>query len=252
MDTKGTIYKTTNYDQFKRIIGNRPEEERHVKRLILSYHEEYLEPIITVNENKEVIDGQHRLDAAKALGYPIWYREMPGWGLKQVQRMNSINMTWTNRNFLQSYCELGSKPYLQLKQFMDEYPDFGLKIAECIATGTMDENKQKAPIKVNGKFYRGKSDFKDGKLKAFDAGSAYERASEIMKYKPVFDGYNTVTFVRTMVGLLKHKHFNNDVMLHKLALNPRALVRCRTVDQYKVLMEEIYNYKNRVKVSFRF
>jgi hypothetical protein len=252
METKGTIYKTTNYGQFKRIIGNRPEDERHIRRLMISYQEEYLEPIITVNEKKEIIDGQHRLEAAQRLGLPIWYREMPGWGLREIQRSNSINSTWNTRNFLHSYCELGIKPYQQFKQFIGEYPDFGIKSAECIVTGFTSKAPNSKTMIVNGKKSIKNNPFRSGELQISNLEEAYGRAAEIMKYKPLYDGYNKLTFVRTMVGLLKNRHFNNDVMIHKLSLQPRALIHCRTVDQYKVLMEEIYNYKNRVKVSFRF
>ena len=43
----------------------------------------------------------------------------------------------------------------------------------------------------------------------------------------------------------------NDFM-HKIRLQPTALVDCANRDQYKTLIEDIYNYKRREKISLRY
>jgi hypothetical protein len=52
-------------------------------------------------------------------------------------------------------------------------------------------------------------------------------------------------FVRTLIGLFRHPKFNHDRMIKKIALQPTALVVCATIKQFKVLLQEIYNYKTR-------
>lgn len=69
------IRNTKDYSIFKFIQGNRPIDRFHLKRLkksIESNNKMSIHPII-VNEKYEIIDGQHRLEAAKQLGIDIYY-----------------------------------------------------------------------------------------------------------------------------------------------------------------------------------
>ena len=61
------VIETTDYDIFKGIVGNRKVEKKHVEMLTGAIDRNNLlnvRPII-VNEEMMVIDGQHRLEAAK-------------------------------------------------------------------------------------------------------------------------------------------------------------------------------------------
>ena len=79
-----------------------------------------------------------------------------------------------------------------------------------------------------------------------------KRAKEVLKYKPYYDGYNRNVFVKTIISLLKNKNFNNDEMIHKIQLNQSMIVHCISVTQYKQMLEDIYNYKRRKKLSIRY
>jgi len=69
------IQKTGDYTIFKILNFNRQKSKKHIeeiKRLVTNENLLHLHPIL-VNENMEVIDGQHRLEAAKALNLEIFY-----------------------------------------------------------------------------------------------------------------------------------------------------------------------------------
>lgn len=69
------IQKTRDYDIFKSVSFNREKNKRHIesiKKIILKENLLHLHPIL-VNEKMEVVDGQHRLEAAKDLGLEIFY-----------------------------------------------------------------------------------------------------------------------------------------------------------------------------------
>ena len=69
------IEKTRNYGMFKFLIGNRPLRKPALRKLKLAIEYDNqlgIHPII-VNNNLEVIDGQHRLEVAKELGVDIYY-----------------------------------------------------------------------------------------------------------------------------------------------------------------------------------
>ena len=66
----GGVYMTYDYNIFKKMLGNRELNERHVFRLKKSIRENYIPNAIIVNQSMEVVDGQHRLKALSELGKP--------------------------------------------------------------------------------------------------------------------------------------------------------------------------------------
>lgn len=132
------LHVTTNYDQFKKIQGNRSISKTQVARLTKAIaHKNLLaqNPII-VNERMEVIDGQHRLEVAKANNYPLYYVIKEGLSLDDVVRQNTANMKWAGQDFLASHIEQGNKEYIRLQELMDE---FGLTLANALQMFVMAE-----------------------------------------------------------------------------------------------------------------
>ena len=70
--------------------------------------------------------------------------------------------------------------------------------------------------------------------------------------KTYYLGYNRSIFVGTMIGMLNNDKFDFNEFMHKLRLQPTALVDCANREQYKTLIEDIYNYKSRNKISLRY
>lgn len=69
------IQKTEDYSIFKTVNFNRDKSKKHIQAVLKIIKKEnllHLHPIL-VNDAMEVIDGQHRLEAAKELGAPIFY-----------------------------------------------------------------------------------------------------------------------------------------------------------------------------------
>ena len=75
--------------------------------------ENYLFTIIIVNENYEIIDGQHRFDVIKELGLPLNYVICGGYGLNEVHILNQNSKTWNVDDYLDGYCLLGYTDYLK-------------------------------------------------------------------------------------------------------------------------------------------
>lgn len=69
------IQATREYDKFLSLNFNRDKNKKHIEEIKLMLNREnllHLHPII-VNQKWEVIDGQHRLEAAKELGIEVYY-----------------------------------------------------------------------------------------------------------------------------------------------------------------------------------
>ena len=117
----GKIMITNNYDKFKIIEGNRNVDEPKVRKLVDSMKEKQLMIPILVNENYEIIDGQHRFTASSRLGFPIYYTVVEGYGINEVKKANLITTTWNLDAFLNLYCSDEKEEYLLFNTFVEEY-----------------------------------------------------------------------------------------------------------------------------------
>jgi hypothetical protein len=243
------IYKTTDYEKFKILNGNRKPNEIHVRRLVESFKKNYLISPIIVNDKWQIIDGQHRYLAARELKLPIHYLMLKGYGLEEVQIFNTNSSNWKKEDYLKGYCDLGYTDYLQMKQFMFDFPDFGIASAEQLLTNTVGGANNKNEISETRSKIK---NFQEGRFKIFNLDKAYENAEKVMMFKNYYDGYNRSVFVAALIGMFKNENYNHAEMISKLSFNPTALQHCSNVTQYKHLLEEIYNYKRRVKLSLRY
>ena len=243
---------TTDYSIFKIMEGNRPLNEGHILRLMASFQRKYLISPILVNNDMFIIDGQHRYEAAKRLELPVYYRNDNAYTLEDAQILNSNNKVWNKKDYLESYCLLGIKPYVKLKEFMQNYPMFGIAASEIILTGSVSGSDIKNSTEVKGVKYRKSKPFEEGKLQVGDIGRGYEIAGMICEYSEYFPEYNSRSFIRIMVSLFNHPKFRHDSFIKKLRIQPTSLRKCATAEQYRILIEDIYNYKSRSKVNLKY
>jgi hypothetical protein len=237
------VHTTTDYSMFKPIDGNRNKNRLHIARLRQSMLENYLFTVIVVNEKYEIIDGQHRFECIKELELPLHYIMCKGYGLSEVQRLNANAKTWNADDYLEGYVNMGLQDYVVYKEFKEKY-DIGH--GECIVllngTHFISSNK-----KVNLRTL-----FNDGKFKAHSLFDAEDIMDKILLIAPFYSGYKRRSFIQTMIILLKNENFEFTEFLQKLKMQPTALQDCTNIQQYKMLIEEIYNYKRRDKINLRF
>lgn len=231
------VYTTTDYFLFKTLDGNRKLNQLHLKRLIKSIEERPLFSPIIVNENHQVIDGQHRLEAFKALKLPINYIVINGYGLREVQILNANSKTWNADDFMHGYCDLGYKDYITYKEFKEHYNFDHNSCMTLLAGGTSGKNVK---------------DFYEGNFKINNYELAKDMAEKISLLKDFYAGYKRRSFILAMSTLLKNENFSFVEFVSKLKLQPTALVDCKDISQYKMLIEEIFNYRRKPKVNLRY
>ena len=245
------VYKTHNYDLFKIMDDNRDINLLHVKRLVQSFEHQHLICPIIVNEKMQVIDGQHRLHASKETGLPVYYIVLPGYGIKQVQVLNTNQKNWNRMDFLAMYCEQKKPAYLELRQFMQDFPDFGIQAAMCL----IKLNSGKSQGTLDGKKVHMK-DFEEGKLTIPNITKSYVYARKVLEFKPYYKEYYRGAFVAAIIPLFSSKIYNHKEMLHKLECCPADLrIRdAKKVIGYRLQLEDIYNWKRQKenKVSFKY
>ena len=239
------VHTTTDYSMFKPIDGNRNKNRLHIARLKQSILENYLFTVIVVNEKYEIIDGQHRFECIKELELPLHYIICKGYGLSEVQRLNANARTWNSDDYLEGYVSMGIQDYIVYKEFKEKY-DIGH--GECLAL--LSGSKYTPP--GNSQKVTQRTLFYDGKFKAHSLFDAEDIMDKILLIAPFYSGYKRRSFIQTMMILLKNENFEFTEFLQKLKMQPTALQDCTNIQQYKMLIEEIYNYKRRDKINLRF
>ena len=231
------VHTTDHYHLFQPIDGNRYKNLLHLNRLRKSMQENYLFTVIIVNENYEIIDGQHRFEIIRELKLPLNYIICTGYGLKEVHTLNANSKNWTFDDYMNGYCELGNINYMTYRNFKWMY-NFTHQICMKLLHGTANGNAS--------------FDFQNGHLKITDVDLPIKRAKMIVSCAPYYDGYLKTLFDLALITLFEKPQFNFDEFLGKLKTNPTALKDCTSVSGYIALIEEIYNYRRREKINLRY
>lgn len=241
------IQTSTNYAQFKFINGNRNINQIHLRKLKQSIKETPLLCLIIVNDKFEIIDGQHRFYVLKELGMPINYVMVYGYGVKEVQTLNLNSNNWKKEDFLIGYCKEGMPNYVTFHDFRKLYPQLNFSTCLKLLSGVRHNNTKS----IGDGLRIASQDFEKGNLKIPNIKDSHQKANMILEYRPFFAKFSDNTFVCTLLYLFEHPNFNHKEMINKLRIQPTSLVSCKTQMQYILLMEDIFNYHRKNKVSFR-
>lgn len=126
----GQIYKTNEYDKFRKILGNRPLIAN--KSLKDSIEQNGQLVPIKVNEFYEIIDGQNRFNYLKELGLPVEYYISDNYNKKHIPSINSSPKHWTVENFMNFHADNGVEEYIKMRDF---YLQSKLNLTLIIAGG---------------------------------------------------------------------------------------------------------------------
>ena len=236
-----TVYKTTEYDLFVKMLANRDLRNYHVTNLKKSHSEKQIEIPITVNELYQIIDGQHRFEACKGLGLPVYYIVIPGLGLEDVQRLNSDSKNWSLTERCKSFCDRGFKEYLKYREFKSEFK-FNDNETIAMLEGTSN-SKQTRNLWAK---------FAAGKFKVKDLSMARENAQKIIQIREYYDGYKRRSFVFAMLICFEHKGYDHDVFMKKISKQSGKLMDQVHEDDYLRIIQKIYNRRNQKPISLFF
>jgi hypothetical protein len=255
METISHVFSTNDYGLFSYIKGNRAVIPVHVKRLKESFSKKYLLSPIIVNRNFQIIDGQNRFEAAKQIGKPINFIICNDYGLEEVQLLNTNTKNWKRIDYLNAFCDIGNEQYIKFKQFMDDFPDFGFGACEVLLTNflgkrTKTNSDMKSTTNKDGSY--SVRYFEEGDLFIPNYKKSVENANKLLMLKPYYEGYNRFIFVTAMLGVFKIDYYDHNKFISKLHNNPTALQHCPNITQYKLMIEDIYNFRSKEKVSLRF
>lgn len=236
------IEKTSDYSLFKKHENNRNLSETNIRNLTFSIKAQNLlsfRPIM-VNERMEILDGQHRLEAAKRLGVEIYYQVKKESNHEDIVLLNNNQKKWEFEDYLNYYCSLGNNDYLQLRDFIGK------------RNITLKEIKNILSKTSGGWMYW---QFKRGAFKFFSKEEVDSVDLMIVKVKYILDDIkrylpSNPAFIdsfrmRTaLMSIIKNPQCNFDVFKSKVAYKADSLRACATSQGYYAMLRDIYNWKN--------
>jgi len=116
------IYETENYNKFNFINVNRKisrEHVNHLKKSILTNNMLHAKPIV-VDQQLNIIDGQHRFIAAKELGVKIYYAIVNGYE-EDIISLNANQRSWQTIDYVQYYAKKGINSYINALDLINRY-----------------------------------------------------------------------------------------------------------------------------------
>ncbi len=233
------IHQTSDYSQFKSIVSNREVDERHVKRLMKAIEVKnllHINPILC-NKEFEVVDGQHRLEAATRLGLPIYYIIDAAVNKADIAAINSNAKNWDIVDYV-NYWTIEKKPgFDKLSAFISQFPNIPISTAllMCSSAGARDYEA-----------------LRQGYVNVDNYQQACEIAEILKFYRNIFDSTYERNFVLAVIASVKTPGYDHEAMKKKLEYQSRSLVRCVSKKQYLEMLEEIYNHsvgKHRIKFA---
>lgn len=238
----GAVQHTTQYHLFSLLDANRPLNQGHVQKLVEQIRQNNLLHIrpLDVTPELEVIDGQHRLAAAKELGLPVYYRITQQLTEADIASLNTASKNWLGVDYLHYWTEKGQPAYVALTDFRQRHPRISFSNAKMMVSGST--NNRAADFRA-GTWQAGQLE------KAEQVAGLIERIAAETPFKQAADTrfVAAVYHCAANVAGFKPEHF-----MGRILRQPRALVPCATHKQYLELFQEIYNYNTTQEHRVRF
>jgi hypothetical protein len=236
---------TKNYEIFKTHASNRPIDKgnlRKIKGSIESKNMLEFRPLI-VNEKMEVIDGQHRLQAAKELDLPVYYTIDKASEIGDIILLNQNQKQWKIEDYLNYFISIGNEDYRKTNSFMIEN-QINLRMCIRLLFGVGSE-----ALKA----------FRFGKVKYPSPDQLVIKKEILKKCESIFlilkemkiDGgffYSSVNFRTSLIDFIANPRVEFEVLKHKIKMDVSKVGKRQNCGDYYLMLKEIYNYKNRDEV----
>lgn len=186
------ILSTKNYDDFKFVQANRELNEKHVDELTASIKRRNLlavNPCI-VGDDMEVIDGQHRIEAAKRLKETIYYFKATGLTHLDIIALNNVKLMWKTMDYFYFFLIKKYPNYILINEVMRR---FGYDLRTALAIFSWDGKPRLR-------------DMKEGVIDVANAGSAYILIAAVEDYKTCLPFYKSFDFTTALRSLIDDTH----------------------------------------------
>lgn len=239
--------QTKDYEIFKKHASNRPINETLVHRLMNSISEKNLLKIrpIVVNDEMQILDGQHRLEAARRLGIPIYYQIEKQSDDIDMIRLNANQNSWRLEDYHNFYVSQGNQEYQQLDHFLKNH---SLTLHNFIKLDGYSRKNNRSMVFKNGGFVMPTEDERKAKL------ATWTRAKELINFigkrrSDLSVVLRSVNFQRGLVSFLSRNDVEYDELKNRLEIKIDIVGPRAGVGGYYSLFLEIYNFRRREPIA---
>jgi hypothetical protein len=237
-----------DYSLFSFYESNRPAE--HWPKIAKSIAERNLTPYVPVvcSRHEEsgalmVVDGQNRLKACESLGLPVFYVVLSGGSEDDIQRLNQYQKNWSIENYLDYFVAKNYPHYVVVKQLLDEMPELRIgyvlrlwqagnlpSVSETFRSGdyTMPVEAQHKIRSVYRVYQACKSASNEGKI--VNMGSLFSAIG----------------------AAILHPACDKNTLIEQIQKYGYMIGSRADHTAYKGAIEEVYNFRKRNKVSFKY
>lgn len=230
---------TTDYSQFSFLVDNRQTATAHINKLknAIRNNPEILEvqPIL-VNEKMQIIDGQHRFQAASELGLPIHYNMVKGLDIHTAREMNVLQRKWGIDDYATSYSKAGNENYLRFNEARHKHPSLSASTIMLVLGG--DNGSKETHDFRSGKFVVTRNE-EDADWMLVQL----EMIREITNGMPL-----SKSFVSAFVQAIDNEDFSYEIFLNNLKKKPEMFHRTGTVRDSLRMVEDIHNHNKSVNL----
>lgn len=234
-----TIEKTLDYDQFIIREDNRDVSDNSVEGLMKAIKENNLteySPVI-VNEDFEVIDGQHQLQACVRLGYPVYYikAKLNGKSEEAMITLNANSKNWKLKDYIKHYSTHEGEQYDDYRYLAAFKKKHQIPLTQAICI-------------VANKTYGMTKEIRSGEFK--QGASDPEITMNILKdYRPIFTFAYKAAFVKALMQVVRSGLYDHTFHYLKMEKNKKWCREQTTKEQYIQMFEQYIN-SGRVRKNY--
>jgi hypothetical protein len=230
----GYIYSTKEYSKFKIMPNNRKLVSKNLTKLRLELSEfGQIQPIV-VNENFEIIDGQHRFEVLKELEFAVVYIINKGSGIGEVISTNSVNAIWQGFDFINTHKDKST--YQSIIKFQKDYPKLTTKPLLAILFGSSYITNE----------------LRQGLAQIPDITQSYFYANEIEVISQFNECAYSIKFVSAYLKIRSKIDIADFFSELIQKLKQTGLHNSLNSKDFMIQIEEIYNYRRSNKINLRF
>lgn len=232
------VHKTTDYGQFKFFqTRNRPVLTDKVYESVKENNKLEYSPIL-ITKDKYVIDGQHRLDAARRLQVPIYYTIDPLATIEDIA-LYQKQTQWTMKDYLNFYKYI-NKDYEFVQNICETYDLFHsltFVISFCSTSETPTSDFKAGTYKIKKSYSFLDTCFANLK-------QLIDKAKEIYSH-----AYLPKNALAALMSVISSKDYSHKTFLHKLDIYPDNILKILKLREFKNLREgflDLYNFNTKL------
>jgi hypothetical protein len=232
-----TLQSSNNPKLFISNQEQRPIYHRHVDALVSSMSRHGFFPSKPIqcypngNGKYTVVDGHHRLEAAKQLGCMFYYVVETKRSQDAMPDVNA-GRAWKNEDFVRQYSMRGLPDYIALQQYISRGLPLRCAVALLGGESAASSNKMK--------------DIKSGAFKVKTTDHA-EKILSLIERNPDLPVFRHSAFIKAISMLLWVRDFDIATFQSRIEGGGHKIPNCSNVDDFLTAIDEVCNYRVNMK-----